>query len=42
MKKHIDYKPITIQDLKSLKVGKVFHDDVILPYKTTIDKTHSI
>ena len=33
---------VTIQDLKGLKVGNVFHGDVIVIYKTTIDRVHNI
>ena len=39
-KNHDDGKPTIIQELKSLKIGNVFHGNVILKYKTTIDKGH--
>ena len=39
-KNHDDCKPVTIQELKSLKTGNVFHGNVVVKYKTTIDKEH--
>ena len=41
MKNHDDCKPITIQELKSINKGNVFHGNVIVKYKTTIDKEHA-
>ena len=40
--KHSKFNVVTIQDLKGLKVGNVFHGDVIVIYKTTIDRVHNI
>jgi hypothetical protein len=40
--KHSKCNVVTIQDLKGLKVGNVFHGDVIVIYKTTIDRVHNI
>lgn len=34
--------PITIQDLKSLKLGRIFHGDVLVIYKTIVDQVHGI
>jgi hypothetical protein len=42
MQKHTRCNPITIQELKTLKVGEIFHGDVIVTYKTTIDQAHNI
>ena len=37
---HDDCKPVTIQELKNLETGNVFHGNVIVKYKTTIGKEH--
>lgn len=34
--------PITIQELKSLKQGRIFHGDVLVIYKTIVDRVHGI
>ena len=34
--------PITIQELKSLKLGRIFHGDVLVIYKTIVDQIHGI
>ena len=34
--------PITIQDLKTLKLGRIFHGDVLVIYKTIVDQIHDI
>ena len=37
--KHITSTPITIQDLHAYKLGESFHGDVIVTYKTVLDKS---
>ena len=41
MKNHDECKLVTIQELKSLNTGNGFHGNVIVKYKTTIDKEHA-
>ena len=37
--KHITCTPITIQDLPVYKLGESFHGDVIVTYKTVLNKS---
>jgi hypothetical protein len=41
-KKHSKGSHVTIQELKGLKVGTIFHGDIIITYKTNIDRVHNI